>query len=1236
MASAGAERRRHRRYELRHDALLVVQGSNPASCEVANICEEGMWLESVTAPSVLGRLTSDPTIPVEVHLFIDSDHGEQHQRMRARIRRIKGVDIGVQFETPAPQLIALLTEPNVSDRRRLMDASERTRLWRIFRQQLSTLLNPLLDAFIDASLTAINSSLEKAASISERNHMRDARLILIDERDVLIRHFSERWQSLAELFREGSGKSEDRGQLELVDKALFEDWLELQMVASSLSGRHRDTLFRLNQLVSQLAQKEISDRINPLAPIPLCQALQYAVFRCGFDEAVKPLLYQAFERALEENWSTAVEEISQTMHAEGLRVLGLEDMPVHTRSEASRPRSVLVNDDGDTEGAHTSSESNRPSRSGTVLRLFGVRRNPQAPDQHAPGVAASNALGAVHSELLETLASHGQSLETAMANVVEDQPALGKAMGQGHWDQVRLVDRIFDAMDQLEQLPDHLRQLLNQLRLPVLQLVLNDQDFLDDPDHPARGVLNNLMQLCVAARGSSNHLRQTVTEIVGRLTREPVPDDETLYALNEQLRGLVERQKQAFLRNADRIAKTHEGRQQLERARCAIQRRINACLAGREVPMVLLDLLAAGWEQIMVLALLREGADSQAVAELFGVVVQIQRWLGPNDEGEEAAFERELETPALLDLIERQMVTTGEPARHRGVIKRLGAQLREEERPEYVWLASYPMGEDPEERAKAPEVGGSRWYERAQELSLGDWVALEDEKGETRRMRLVWVGDEAYKFVFLTPEGLHELEYDFHEVIESLSRGQMQRVETDQIPFVDQSLYDIVQDLYREMAFRATHDPLTGCLSRHEFEKHLARLCQQASARHDTGVLILVDVDQFSVVNATYGTRGGDAVLREMGTLLAESATNGEGAESRVGRLGSNEFAVAITPLPVEEGLDRAEAVRRRVRDHRFHTQGASFGTTVSVGVADIGGEILDASGLLNAANQAMKSAREAGGDCIRFAGEQQQRRQQNVLQWIPHIDRALNDGTLALRGQRILPLAEEGGEFCEMLLGLRDERGEPVSPQSFMEAAEQSRRVTRVDRWVVDRAFDWMQAQPAAVERLEGVNINLSGASLNDDAFLGYLEERLRDGSVPVHKLCFEVTETAAVANLHYTADFMREMKRLGCRFALDDFGTGMSSYAYLQHLPVDFLKIDGVFIRDLTEDLTHYAMVRSINELAHFLGLATIGEFVEDMETMEALREISMDYVQGFGIARPRFLDEAPRTQGAAGSKR
>ena len=239
-------------------------------------------------------------------------------------------------------------------------------------------------------------------------------------------------------------------------------------------------------------------------------------------------------------------------------------------------------------------------------------------------------------------------------------------------------------------------------------------------------------------------------------------------------------------------------------------------------------------------------------------------------------------------------------------------------------------------------------------------------------MRLVWVGEEAYRFVFLTLEGLHELEYSFSEVIEGFATGRIQAVDSDEVPFVDQSLYEIVQDLYREMAFRATHDPLTGCLSRHEFEKHLGRMAHQAGGEEAAGTLIVADVDQFSVVSASYGTRAGDAVLRELGALLEEEA-GAQGVDTAVGRLGSNEFAIAVRPLPMESGLDQAERLRRRVADHGFRTQGVGFGASVSVGVALFNGTSLEADALLNAAGVAVKSAREAGGNSVRFAGEHEQ-----------------------------------------------------------------------------------------------------------------------------------------------------------------------------------------------------------------------------------------------------------------------
>ena len=284
---------------------------------------------------------------------------------------------------------------------------------------------------------------------------------------------------------------------------------------------------------------------------------------------------------------------------------------------------------------------------------------------------------------------------------------------------------------------------------------------------------------------------------------------------------------------------------------------------------------------------------------------------------------------------------------------------------------------------------------------------------------------------------------------------------------------------------------------------------------------------------------------------------------------------------------------------------------------------------LMNQANLALKSAKKKGGNSVELVRDQSQQVPTSGPQWVPEIDRSIRDGSLYLRAQRILPLTDgSNGDMYELLLGLQNSSGQEISPQSYIEAAEQFRRSSRVDLWVIDEAIDWMEGHPGAMESIHTFNINLSGASLSDDAFLFALETRMKQHNALTHQICFEVTETSAVANLHYAADFMTEMKRLGCRFALDDFGTGLSSYAYLQKLPVDYVKVDGIFVRDMASNLTNYALVRSITELCHFLDMKTIAEYVEDMETLELLKEIQVDFGQGFCIAKPRRMDSLGAT--------
>lgn len=1237
LSMTGPERRQFPRHDVRHPALVITRGFDPVACELANVCIGGMWLENVDSTGLLERLSQQPGVPLEVHVFLHHGGREKHSRVMTRVRRVDGTQVGVEFIEPMPGLVRQLTaSPAPFGQHPVMAPDRRARLRRMVREQSPVLVKSLLETTLQEGAAAVRQALEAAARMPEINELKACQQLLRERPETLRRQFSRCWRSFLDLI-DGHEAGPDRSRerrlpLAVVDEVLFEDWLELQVIASSLVTQHRNTLFQLNQALSQLARADIGERSNPLAPIPLCQCLQYAAFKCELGAQSRHLLYRAFRAALNEHWAPAMDALVDHLQRQGLRVLDMTSLPLNWPAP-EKPKAPATATPATTQGpaAGTSALAPGPAQGldrSSVLRLMELARSPgSAAGSSAPEPAGDLAerLRPVRSRLQAALSSPGASLSQALARVGEQDDALAGSLAETTRDRAELVDRLFAPLADEAGVPERLQEYLTQLKLPLFQMLVTNPAFLDRHSHPARDLFNDLMRLCLADRSSSRHLERTVAEIIDRLIHAEQLDDTLFAELGNRTRDLVQRQEQSFQRNAERIAKTLEGQHRLRQARLDIQQRLAQRLVGESVPRVLLDLLEVGWDQLMVLAELKEGAASPYLASLFSVVDQLQLWLAPEADDSGAAFERELESNALVQFIERELTNLGTVPGSREVLRRLSAELFEQAEPEFVRLAAYPPAGGEPAATPVVEPAGSRWATRARQLRVGDWISERQPDGRHKRMRLVWGGENVYRFVFLTAQGMHEVDYDFADLVARFEHGEVQRVEQEQVPFIDQGLYGVVEDLHREMTFRATHDPLTDAMQRHEFEKHLGLALARCQRESVGAGLVTLDIDQFSVVNATYGTAAGDAVLQECARLVTETSEE-EGGDASLGRLGGNEFGVLVTPASVEQTLDLAERIRQRVRGHPFAYGEHRFPTTVSLSVNPISAESPDAGELLNRSNLALKVAKKAGGDRVEFVGRDQG--QKAMLAWVSRIDRTLADGALQLRAQRIAPVASEGGrDYYEILLGLTDDQGREISPQPFIEAAEQYRRSARVDRWVVDHTFDWIQANPDTVAALGGLNINLSGASLSDDAFLAYLEERVRKGGVPANKLCFEVTETAAVANLHYVADFMMEMKRLSCRFALDDFGTGLSSYAYLQQLPVDFVKIDGVFIRGLADNLTNYAMVRSINELSHFLGTRTIAEYVEDMETLEALREIRVDFAQGFGIARPKPLSALAR---------
>jgi diguanylate cyclase (GGDEF)-like protein/PAS domain S-box-containing protein len=432
------------------------------------------------------------------------------------------------------------------------------------------------------------------------------------------------------------------------------------------------------------------------------------------------------------------------------------------------------------------------------------------------------------------------------------------------------------------------------------------------------------------------------------------------------------------------------------------------------------------------------------------------------------------------------------------------------------------------------------------------------------------------------------------------------------------------RELNRRLSYHASHDILTGLVNRAEFETRLERALKSAKAREASYALCYLDLDQFKIVNDSCGHSAGDALLGQLGALLKAKIR----WRDTLARLGGDEFGVLLESCSLDEAMKTAEVLRAAIGEFKFMWDDRSFRLGVSIGVVPITADNEDVAALLSAADSACAAAKEAGRNRIHSFQENDidLMRRRREMQWAARINNALEENRFELFRQTIQPLqADEDGAHYEILLRMRDETGGIIAPGLFIEAAERYSITPNIDRWVIKNAFRWLVSEADERERLILCSINLSGQSLGDEKFLPFVVDQFQMSGLDATKICFEITETAAIASYSQANRFINALKELGCKFALDDFGTGLSSFGYLKHFPVDYLKIDGSFVKEILHDPIDREMVRSINEIGHLTGKQTIAEFAENEEIITMLKGMGIDYAQGYGVAEPKRVTRA-----------
>ncbi len=437
---------------------------------------------------------------------------------------------------------------------------------------------------------------------------------------------------------------------------------------------------------------------------------------------------------------------------------------------------------------------------------------------------------------------------------------------------------------------------------------------------------------------------------------------------------------------------------------------------------------------------------------------------------------------------------------------------------------------------------------------------------------------------------------------------------------------DVTQEyeLSKELSYQSSHDGLTGLINRREFEIRLEKLLSGNPRTKAMHTLIFMDLDHFKGVNDSCGHTAGDELLRQISTEFQSKVRRAD----TLARLGGDEFGILMEHCLVEDALKIADSILKSVLDYQFYWEKQVFRIGVSIGLTAFTDETVSVTELMKRADAACYRAKELGRNRIHSYQKKDEEivKVHGEMHWVERINQALDEDRFTLHAQAIVPLMElpDTDRCYELLLRMVDVKGNIIEPGAFLPAAGRYNLMPQLDRWVVGHALTLLNSGGQCCSALKWVSINLSEQSIADVGFLDFVLNDIQNRAVPPGKICFEIKETAAVSNLKPVSHFISVLSRIGCRFVLDDFGKGLSSFGYLTKLKVDYLKIDGVLVKNILDDPIDYAMVKSINEVGQVMGMKTIAACVENDDIKEKLRWVGVSFAQGSGIEKPRPISE------------
>ncbi len=1256
----GRENRSFPRYALRLDASLQWASGNSAACEIRNFCIGGMFvvyklpadqaiLDSTAFPGVGETVTICCTVP-------SADNGAE-LTFDARIRRTDLRSSGLAFVNPdlaalgviqnfASQFQALesndqalrQTEPDVAGEVRVTTESAVLAITQACKLAVLETAEPMLDSTLTRIATQLYEKSGEAADFQTQNQYYTAYNAAKNSKDTLINAIlgaiNERLCNIKPPFNTSQAAAgAPDPELTLIEDDVLEDWLAASDAANVVETKYSQPLSLLEEGLSILFSERVNADTNPYGPQLFLDAFHDTIKDLEFDPLANKICYTCFKEVLVEKSGPLYEQLNTVLSENGISPLS-EDRakPQHRASAAQQDPHCAAQDDQPPENAFKKStaEESEAIIDEPIPPSTTRDNSDDAPASSAPltptDVADKDSPEQTQTAAMSRPVAHqenGDATAERSDNVRENSGpqatvATNSASASDEADLFKVVRELLDLRKVLKQQtfdPDSgplPTQLGSQQRIAAEDAITRTSLSPTDHVYETNEVVSAISSL--QSKYDTSEVADSVLQNVRAHIQDQLatatPDDvaKQISVHDTDVMDVSDGLFNAMLEDplvADSV------KPWIKRLKLPI---VKVALEDNSLFLDKTHVIRDVINRISQLEFYREDETSSRQDGLKNIMDGLIDKANKEFDGTNQVFHNMLKQLDRLSKIQNQSYTENLKDVRKACAQEKPAPATEE----YTDAQRERLADDEWEM----------WLKRARRISEGDWVHFKLDDTKSKKLRVAWIDPDKEVFVFVNYLGLKNKTLGIQDLALNLYHGRVVPLDSVDDPAMDRAQLSMLQSLHEQLLHETTHDQLTGLVNRREFERLLSDAV--ASTKHDGSrhALCFIDVDNFSVVNNSCGYAGGDKLLTELASKMQQTL----GEQGVLARLGSDEFGMLLENCILDEALDIAEQQIKAIADFRFEWEETSFSIALSIGLVPINSQSGTTTELLQAAESSNAIAKDAGGNRLQVyhAGHARVSHRNEMMKWVGIIDKTLETDSLELRCQRIEPINSEAGALphYETLLSVLDDNNRPVAPERFIQAAEWYGRMPSVDRWVVRHVFQWLANHQKAFVNTAGVTINLSGQSLADDTFLAFLFDEMKKTQVPREKICFEITETVGISNLSDAAEFIQHIKTTGCKFALDDFGSGMSSYGYLKNLPVDYLKIDGTFIKNIEIVPSDYAVVKSVCEVAHFMDKKVVAEYVESENTLNLLRDIGVDYAQGYFIEKPISLDDMFKT--------